>query len=147
MFDYNDSTVTTLDKVFEATVPSIGKAATLGGEYVRAVERIAYRWTNDGDQIGCGYGCETCNAAGRFLLAYGSDTTLDVIWKMWGAYLTDDAYDLCLQNLMRSVANDLDSHPEWFGRTDHPDMWDLRADADTEWDDEWDDDDWDDEEW
>lgn len=33
-------------------VPDMGKADTVGGEMARAVERIAYRFFNDGDNVG-----------------------------------------------------------------------------------------------
>ena len=144
MFDYNDASATILDKVFKATVPSVGKAATLGGEYVRAIERITYRWLNDGDEIGIGYGRETVNPAARFVLRYCDANVDHFIGKMWGTYIPESAYEHCLQNLIRAAVADLDAHPEWFGRTDHPDMWELAdptEDVDDDWDD--DDDDWD----
>lgn len=49
-----------------------GKSDTVAGEIVRAVNRICYRFYNDGDIMGCGYGNETCNAAGRYLFEYGN---------------------------------------------------------------------------
>ena len=46
---------------FEELVPLEGKADTLAGEIVRAISRIGYRFYNDGDQVGVGYGKQTCN--------------------------------------------------------------------------------------
>ena len=49
-------TEASLDALFEELVPGEGKAETVAGEIVRAVEHIAYRYDNDGDRIGIGYG-------------------------------------------------------------------------------------------
>ena len=48
-------------------MPTSGKAETVAGEIIRAVDRIWYRWYNDGDKINVGYGKETCNGTARFL--------------------------------------------------------------------------------
>lgn len=55
-------------KLFDALVPSEGPAATLEGEFLRAVNKIVYRYFNDGDYWYCGYGCETCGPAAAFLM-------------------------------------------------------------------------------
>ncbi len=57
-----------INQLFEELVPASGKAENLAGELVRAMARIGYRWYNDGDQVGIGYGRETCNPAARFLI-------------------------------------------------------------------------------
>lgn len=46
------------DELFEKYVPACGKANTLGGEIVRAINRIVYRYYNDGDTIDRYYGNE-----------------------------------------------------------------------------------------
>ena len=56
------------DKVFNEWVPDSGPAETVGGEIVRAVNKIVYRYYNDGDFIDVDYGKETCNPAARFIL-------------------------------------------------------------------------------
>lgn len=48
-------------------VPDMGKAATVAGEIIRAFDRLVYRFFNDGDCVGEGYGNETCNSSYRFL--------------------------------------------------------------------------------
>ena len=62
-----------INKLFKELVPDTGKADSLAGELVRAMSRIGYRFYNDGDQLGIGYGKETCNPAGRFLGVKGND--------------------------------------------------------------------------
>ncbi len=62
-----------VDALFQKLVPPMGKADSLAGEMIRAACRIGYRFYNDGDQLGIGYGKETCNAAGRFLIKQSND--------------------------------------------------------------------------
>ena len=50
-------------------VPTSGMASTVGGEILRAMSRIIYRFYNDGDMVGVGYGNETCNSSDRYLLS------------------------------------------------------------------------------
>lgn len=45
-----------INKLFKELVPETGKADSLAGELVRAMSRIGYRFYNDGDQLGIGYG-------------------------------------------------------------------------------------------
>ena len=54
--------------LFDALVPSSGHADSVGGELLRAAERIAYRYFNDGDRAGEGYGRETVNPAVRYMM-------------------------------------------------------------------------------
>lgn len=56
-----------LNDLFDQYVPESGPAQTKGGEIVRAVERIAYRWYNDGDEVWSGYGLETVTAPYMYL--------------------------------------------------------------------------------
>lgn len=48
-------------------VPASGKANTLGGEMLRAIERLIYRYFNDGDVLTLDYGIETCMSSYLFL--------------------------------------------------------------------------------
>ena len=70
-------------------MPVSGKAETVAGEIIRAVDRIWYRWYNDGDKINVGYGKETCNGTARFLEKIrGSEFPAEV----WNGSLDDDGY-------------------------------------------------------
>ena len=48
-------------------IPSTGKAETLGGELLRAIERMIYRYYNDGDVVTKGYGIATCMSSLLYL--------------------------------------------------------------------------------
>lgn len=73
-----------INELFEELVPESGKAESLAGELVRAMARIGYRWYNDGDQVGIGYGRETCNPAARFLIHKGNKEVGDLAASIWG---------------------------------------------------------------
>ena len=100
-----------LEALFNELVPRIGKASSLAGEVVRAAGRIGYRWSNDGDQIGIGYGKETCNAAARFLLIHGNKDVQVLITTLWG--LSDyRQYARILDQLIGAVVNFVNGNPE-----------------------------------
>ena len=100
-----------LEALFNELVPRIGKASSLAGEVIRAAGRIGYRWSNDGDQIGIGYGKETCNAAARFLLIRGNKNIQVLITALWG--LSDyRQYTRILDQLIGAVVSFVNSNPE-----------------------------------
>lgn len=78
-----------INKLFKELVPETGKADSLAGELVRAMSRIGYRFYNDGDQLGIGYGKETCNPAGRFLGVKGNDKIAKLTADAWAVYSED----------------------------------------------------------
>ena len=86
------------NKLFEELVPASGKAENLAGELVRAMGRIAYRFYNDGDQVGIGYGKETCNPAARFLIHKGNKEVSDLAAAIWGLH-SEEAYEKLLDLL------------------------------------------------
>lgn len=129
-----------IDKLFDELVPRSGKANSLAGELVRAVNRLDYRWYNDGDRLGIGYGNETCNAAGRFLKVNGDDEIAHLISRAWEA-ADDELYDEIIDELEGAVAYYIEHNPE-LRQQPTEDMWnyfDVEKDQDDSWDDEEDD--------
>lgn len=126
-----------INKLFEELVPVSGKAESLAGELIRAMSRIAYRFYNDGDQVGIGYGKETCNPAARFLMAKGSKRVSSLATAIWGIY-DESAYEDLRDILAGAVADHVEQTPG-LRTTPTDDMWDYRTDEDV-------DDDWEDEE-
>ena len=133
-----------INALFEELVPASGKADSLAGELVRAVSRIGYRFFNDGDQLGIGYGKETCNPAGRFLIAKAPREIGDLVAGLWGMY-SEAGYEAVLDILTGKVADYVESHPE-LREQPTEDMWSFRnADEDVDEDvdeDEEEEDDW-----
>ena len=119
--------ISSMEKIngyFEELVPASGKADSLAGELVRAVCRIGYRFYNDGDQLGIGYGKETCNPAGRFLMNKGSERIGDTVAIMWGKW-NEEEYERRLDELVEAVIEHIEKHPE-LRTTETEDMWDSR---------------------
>jgi len=56
------------DALYGELVPGMGKADTQEGEMLRAINRIIYRYYNDGDEYFRGYGTETAGPAHSFLV-------------------------------------------------------------------------------
>ena len=138
-----------LDKVLEAKnealfdelVPMEGFAATRAGELVRAVNRIGYRFWNDGDQIGVDYGNETCNAAARFIMFEFPATEMDkVVTSLWGL-VDEDMYEVGVEKLVREMLEYIESNPDLKVEPNTVDMFGYRKPEDEEWyeeeEDEW----------
>jgi len=98
-----------LEKLFDEYVPAEGPADTLGGEIVRAVERVGYRWYNDGDMIFHGYGNITATPAWRFVSKYVPGIDLPEKFD-------DNTYTEYIEELCKVVADYLAEHPELFER-------------------------------
>ena len=90
-------------------MPASGKAETVAGEIIRAVDRIWYRWYNDGDKINVGYGKETCNGTARFLEKIrGSEFSAEV----WNGCLNDDRYTEFTDRLVDEMYAFIKARPE-----------------------------------
>ncbi len=126
---------TRLHKLFDELVPASGKADSLAGELVRAVARIGYRFFNDGDRIGLGYGKETCNPAARFLRVRGDKRIAGYVNALWG--LDDDTvYEEFLDALVGAVADYVERRPN-LRETETEDMLSYKVsteDRDDSWD-------------
>lgn len=115
---------TRINALFEELVPASGKADTVAGEIIRAVTRIAYRNSNDGDHVGVGYGNETCNPAARYLGEVAGSHVQQAVIDMWGIR-DDDRYDKLVAALEEAVLAHLDEHPELKTTPNTEDMWDY----------------------
>lgn len=136
--------------VFDALVPASGAADNLGGEIMRAAMRIAYRYWNDGDIAGEGYGRETVNPAVRFLNARVRKASslrviIDQLMKFVDrAYcdITDKEYEKLTQNLLAEATRYIVTNVLW-NMPNNEDMWDFRdKKLDVDRDEDWEDEDW-----
>lgn len=99
-------------ELFEELVPSQGSADTKAGELLRAVNKIGHRWWNDGDQIGIGYGNETCNAAARYIIEqYDNTEMMDTVVSIWGMY-SEKLYEAGVELLVEQTIKYIEDHPE-----------------------------------
>ena len=126
-----------LNDLFDELVPCTGKADSLAGEMVRATARIGYRFYNDGDRIGIGYGKETCNPAARFLIQKAPKEIADLTAALHGM-ASEDGYEAVLEILAAKLADYIEAHPE-LREQPTEDMWSFRdpqEDVDDEEDEE-----------
>lgn len=115
-----------LDEAFEQHVPHTGKSQTLYGELVRATSRIGYRFFNDGDIIGVGYGKENCNPAARFILTnIGDEGIKELINTMWGMS-SSAAYESVLRLFVIKMAEYLETNKAELLSKETLDMFDSR---------------------
>jgi hypothetical protein len=123
-----------LSKLFNELVPDMGKADSLAGELVRAINRIGYRFCNDGDMVNQGYGKETCNAPARFLMAKGNHEIADLTVALWEIF-SEDAYEKVMDTLEGAVADYIEQNPDLRSQPTE-DMWsffDEEEDKDDSW--------------
>lgn len=161
-FDTDEEIDNFYNELCDKYVPACGKAKTVGGEIVRAVTRIHYRFYNDGDFAGYGYGVETAGSPCSYL-ADVLGVVVDDIDKLL-RNLTDitpeehheKEYTNALYALEKEIASYLKEHPEVFEEENEDDMWSYypynKDDYDYEerlhWgDNSWNDDDDDDDDW
>lgn len=137
-----------IDALFDELVPFDGAADTVAGEIVRAASRIGYRYYNDGDQIGIGYGKETCNSAARYLLRNSSKEIREAVLSIWGI-ASEKIYEQQLEELVNIVVEYIEQHPELKEQRNYNDMLDYSEPEDFDDEDEEDYDYWEDneEEW
>lgn len=140
-----------LEKYFEDLhIPAEGKADTIAGEIVRALSKISYRFYNDGDRIGVGYGNVWCNAPARFLIEKLPSEQSKLVSHMWGVVWYDD-YEKELEKVTTAVLDWLDT-TDLSSKPNTEDMLDWQKPCDVERyyeedeeeyyeDDEWDDED------
>ena len=136
--------------IFSEFVPASGASDVVAGEIMRAIMRIAYRYYNDGDVAGDGYGKETVNPAVRYLNIQSKNDKskyrkiverfMDMVYDGFDG--GDDEYEYLISVLFTEgikyiILNNL------YEIGNHDDMWDFRnpkEDVDDSWkNDEYDD--------
>ena len=136
--------------LFDALVPGTGHADSLGGELLRAAERIAYRYYNDGDQVGEGYGRETVNPAVRYMVFAVRPATSPLYGIVkdfyrfinYGCDVNDKEYESMVMRLLRLTVIHIVENELWNVPNQH-DMHDFKdpdVDVDRRYD--WEDDDY-----
>ena len=121
------------DALFDELVSVEGASETKAGELVRAVNRIGYRFWNDGDMIGVEQGNETCNAAARFIMEVYDGTEMEgLVSAMWGMQ-NEKVYEYSLDLLFDSMVRYIDGHPELKTEPNDEDMFEFKELSDEDW--------------
>lgn len=143
------------DELTDLHMKPMGKSDTVRGELIRAVNRIGYRFFNDGDLLGIGYGNETCNVAGRYIAKHGNDEMVDCLAALWDGDIHDSyyppqpdhVYEAKLEKLVEATVRYVDTDDAKLDQ-EPTDMHDMREEEDYHYDDDLEEDDWDEEdEW
>lgn len=108
--EYIMANMNKLEKLFDELVPENGAAQTVAGEIVRAAMRLNYRWYNDGDMPGTGYGNETCNAPARYLMEVLPEAEAKTVSALWGCK-TDAQHELLLGCMTDAVVAYIEADP------------------------------------
>jgi hypothetical protein len=96
-------------KLFNELVPSSGNCNTLEGEVIRAVNKIDYRFWNDGDYPTVGYGVETSGPALVFLKLNIQEEFSDIIQKIEECYQEDEKMKIYIDVLKEDVVEWVES--------------------------------------
>jgi len=109
--------------LFSKLVPGMGKCETLEGESLRAINRIIYRYYNDGDYWFDGYGVETAGPAESFLRQY---CPIDLRPELNASDCTEDKdYEVQLEIILEKILTYIESRTQY--TPNHTDMHDCEA--------------------
>lgn len=107
-----------LNKADDLLVPSSGKANTVAGELIRAIQRVLYRNYNDGDVFYTGYGLETCAPSVAYIMDTLDNYEInDTFYSVANADLTDSAYAKKLNKVATCILDDLYDDRYMFAET------------------------------
>jgi len=101
-------------KLNDILIPASGMAETFAGELLRAVERIGYRYNNDGDLFYADYGLETAGGSACFLGKYGDEYISKIITDMADHEVDWPGYGKAVDDLYEAVVTMLAGNPELF---------------------------------
>jgi hypothetical protein len=97
-------------------VPPMGVAETQAGELVRATSRLIYRFFNDGDRVGVGYGKETCNSSFRYLLDMAEkledEKLTEALDSLDDSFTKDSEYEENLEIIAERIALQIEANPK-----------------------------------
>lgn len=102
-----------IDYLFNKYVPTEGMCKTVGGEIIRALCRVVYRWLNDGDMFFKDYGIETCAASAIFLMDNCNQEISNLIIDL-SEMDSEDYYTKGLEKLKQQVLKFLDENSKLF---------------------------------
>ena len=105
------------DILFKKLVPGQGDSEFVEGEMIRAMNRLVYRWYNDGDRFWEGYGTETAGPAHSFLvnsneIPSGIRKKFERLFDAVVGEYRDEVYEKMLNELAEAVLSYVESIPE-----------------------------------
>ena len=103
--------------LFDKLVPGMGASEFAEGEMIRALNRLVYRWYNDGDKFFEGYGTETAGPAHSFLvnsdqINRGEQRKLEALFDAVVGTYDDKTYEDMLDKVADLVMSYVEGIPE-----------------------------------
>lgn len=94
--------------LYDKLVAGMGKSETVEGEMLRAINRIAYRYYNDGDEYMTGYGTETAGPAHSFLVnaRHPQRSAMNTLFK---EFVSDAEYERILNDVLDVILDHIES--------------------------------------
>lgn len=117
-----------IESWFDALVPQSGKADSVAGELVRAMMRILYRDSNDGDRFFSGYGVETCGGSAQFIMDKTNDWIASKLQEIAEKDLKDDDYTDALNEVGLGLIQFLKNNKSLIGKLNEDDSRDWELD-------------------
>jgi hypothetical protein len=96
------------EPLYDKLVPGQGDAETVEGEMLRAINRIVYRFYNDGDKYFEGYGTETAGPAHSFLINANHPLKSAMI-KLFDEPSGDNSYERMLKDILDMILDYIES--------------------------------------
>ena len=125
---------------YNELVPGQGDAETVEGEMLRAINRIVYRYYNDGDEYHTGYGTETAGPAHSFLVNANHPlrSLVSALFKK------GTNYEQTIKDVLDAILDHIESRQGKYTKNTVGGMFDYEPEFEDEesYEDDWDDDDY-----
>ena len=115
------------EKFFDL-VPGQGKSDTVEGEMLRAINKIVYRWGNDGDEYMRGYGTETAGPAHSFLV----NANHPLKAKLYAMFTRGTDYETTIKAVLEEILDYIESRNGDYTKNTLGDMLDYEAEFEDE---------------
>ncbi len=125
------------EPLYDKLVPGQGDAETVEGEMLRAINRIVYRFYNDGDKYFEGYGTETAGPAHSFLVNANHPLKSAMI-KLFDEPSGDNSYERMLKDVLDMILDHIESRQGKYTKNTLGGMFDYEPEFEEE-DDDYDD--------
>jgi|13_taG_2_1085334.scaffolds.fasta_scaffold08455_5 hypothetical protein len=125
------------EPLYDELVPGSGKADTIQGEMLRAINRIVYRYYNDGDEYHTGYGTETAGPAHSFLVN-ANHPLRSLVSKL---FKDGTNYEQTIKDVLDAILDHIESRQGKYTPNTEGDMFDFEPEFE---DNEYEEDDYDD---
>ncbi len=125
------------EPLYDKLVPGQGDAETVEGEMLRAINRIVYRFYNDGDKYFEGYGTETAGPAHSFLVNANHPLKSAMI-KLFDEPSGDNSYERMLKDVLDMILDYIESRQGKYTKNTLGGMFDYEPEFEEE-DDDYDD--------